>query len=183
MMRGQQSMDEVGLIRQQDDTEHAHLSEVVSVLGREYETIDPLNTNIYLDYLVYYMQEGAARLDARARRLLRGAAAMLAPDRTTLEAVAELKERLALELSELEQMRTRGGDAQARRAQIGKRAGAALEMLDRMRAATGPLALRYFTLADWRQTARFTADSVLAERQRFARLMTLRGQIQRSTIA
>jgi vacuolar-type H+-ATPase subunit I/STV1 len=166
-------MDEASLIRRQHDVELAHLREAVQALDHLKISGD-LTTEItitYSDYIIRYIRAALSRFEAMAQQLTRKAA--LAPqDRGSLENLAKLKRASEIELAQLEQSTDAAAPARA-----------ALEIAERMRALVTPLVEQHFALADWRQSARFDADSMLEERQRFAQLMALRRDRNRATPA
>ncbi len=166
-------MDEAGLIRRQHEVEHAHLREAVQALDdlKISGDLTPEITRSYNYYIIRYTQVAVSRSAAMAQQLARKAA--LAPqDRVSLENLAELKRASEIELAQLEQSPETAAAARA-----------ALEISERMRALVTPLVEQHFVLSDWRQSARFDADSMLEERQRFAQLMALRRDRNRATPA
>jgi hypothetical protein len=176
MMSGRAVMDEAVLIRRQHDVELAHLREAVQALDylKIAGDLTPEITKSYSDFIIRYIRSAVSRSETMAQQLARKAA--LAPqDRVSLENLAELKRASEIELAQLEQLEPSPEPAAPARA--------ALEISERMRALVTRLVEQHFVLADWRQSARFDADSVLEERQRFAQLMALRRDRNRATPA
>ena len=164
---GPQNVDEIGLIRRQCATEHAHLTEAAQRLATMAASSGNISERItvgYCDYLIYYLKRAIARCEAMTTELLaRGTPALSDAERSTLKGMEPLR---CATLARLAQLEDAGPIAAAARA-----SEATLEGLRQMRTILEPLAERHFGLSEWRRVAHFSADSVLEERRRFQELL------------
>jgi hypothetical protein len=173
-------MDEIGLIRRQLATEHDHLAEAArafATLAGQSDSPEIIDFTLkYADYLLYYIIKSTRRLAAMAQMLARDAA-LSAPERAGLDAIAPLQRTTEATCSQIENTLhepiTACAMFSALRIEIDRATDSLLESLRRMRAVVEPLAEGHFGLSDWRSAAQFSADSVLEERRRFAQIMTL----------